>query len=335
MKLHFQPVSSPEMDRQRKRGRSCRHDSAYFGSDLVPLANHKDCGEIKVDMMDILWGEPIVIDEKEVHDNGIYDTPEEVYVDDVYSYLREKEKEGKISPQFLSQQREIKERVRKIMVDWIVKVHYTLQLHPETLFLAINTMDRYGSIKTISRDVYQLVGIASILLCSKYEDVRPPEIEDFLQITNDAFTREQIIKMEYAILSGLKFDLSFPSPYQFLSLYLKLCSVDDSVQGACLFFLESSLMDVWFYDYRPSQLAAAAFFMGHKILQSPSTSITPWPQALEVYSGYPVGSVRKWAVDLNHHMARLLRSTSLKGIVKKYSTGEFRGVSGLSLPCDV
>lgn len=61
------------------------------------------------------------------------------------------------------------------MVDWMAEVLYTFKTSDQTFFLAINIMDRY--FKQIedgltSADLH-LVGVVSMFIASKYEDVIP------------------------------------------------------------------------------------------------------------------------------------------------------------------
>ena len=83
--------------------------------------------------------------------------------------------------------------MRGILVSWLVEVHLKFKLLPETLFLTINLVDRYTEKKQIVRLNYQLLGITSMLIASKYEEIYAPEIRDFVYITDKAYTREQIL----------------------------------------------------------------------------------------------------------------------------------------------
>lgn len=44
---------------------------------------------------------------------------------------------------YMKQQVDINEKMRGILVDWIVEVHLRFKLLPETLFLTVNLIDRY------------------------------------------------------------------------------------------------------------------------------------------------------------------------------------------------
>lgn len=71
---------------------------------------------------------------------------------------------------YLKSQPDINVKMRSILVDWLIEVHGRFELMPETLYLTINILDRYLSLKTVSRRELQLVGISSILLACKYEE---------------------------------------------------------------------------------------------------------------------------------------------------------------------
>jgi cyclin B len=75
-------------------------------------------------------------------------------------------------------------------------VHYKLKLLPETLFLTINLIDRYTEVKNIERGKYQLIGVAAMLIASKYEEIYAPEIHDFIFITDKAYARQEILEKE-------------------------------------------------------------------------------------------------------------------------------------------
>lgn len=54
---------------------------------------------------------------------------------------------------------------------------------------------------------------------SKYEEVYPPEVSEFVYITDDTYTKREVLRMEHLILKVLSFDLSSPTSLAFLSHY--------------------------------------------------------------------------------------------------------------------
>lgn len=60
-----------------------------------------------------------------------------------------------------------------------------------------------------------------MLVASKYEEIWAPEVRDFVYISDKAYSREQILKMEKDMLNSLQFNLTLPTCFNFLARYLK------------------------------------------------------------------------------------------------------------------
>ena len=95
-----------------------------------------------------------------------------------------------------TKQTDINEKMRAILVDWLIEVHYKFKLLPETLFLTVNLIDRYLERNDVVRTKLQLVGVGAMLIASKYEEIYAPEVRDFVYITDKAYTKEEILIME-------------------------------------------------------------------------------------------------------------------------------------------
>jgi len=87
-----------------------------------------------------------------------------------------KQKDGCVHD-YMGSQPDINAKMRSILVDWLIEVHRKFELMPETLYLTMNIVDRFLSVKAVPRRELQLVGISSMLLASKYEEIWAPEVE--------------------------------------------------------------------------------------------------------------------------------------------------------------
>lgn len=114
------------------------------------------------------------------------------YVEDMYETFREKEDSTSVRPLYMETQKFINERMRAILVDWLVEVHLKFKLVPETLYLTINLIDRYLERAEVSRPKLQLVGVTCLLIASKYEEIYPPELRDLVYICDRAYTRNDV-----------------------------------------------------------------------------------------------------------------------------------------------
>lgn len=51
----------------------------------------------------------------------------------------------------------------------------------------------------------------------KYEEIYPPDVAEFVYITDDTYTKRQVTRMEMLILRILDFNLSSPTAYTFIA----------------------------------------------------------------------------------------------------------------------
>jgi hypothetical protein len=100
-----------------------------------------------------------------------------------------------------------------------------------------------------------------MLIASKYEEIYAPEVKDFVYITDKAYTKEEILKMEQDILRTLDFNITAPSPYRFLERYNKIVNGDNIVFNLARYLIELPLIEYRMLKYSPSNMAASAIYL--------------------------------------------------------------------------
>ncbi|XP_073443058.1 G2/mitotic-specific cyclin-B2-like isoform X1 [Dendrobates tinctorius] len=219
------------------------------------------------------------------------------YVMDIYNYLKELELKQPIKQRYL-EGKEVNERMRAILVDWLVQVHSRFQLLQETLYMGIAVMDRFLQVQPITRGKLQLVGVTALLLASKYEEMYSPEISDFVYITDNAYTASQVREMEILMLRELDFDLGRPLPLHFLRRASKACSADAERHTLSKYLMELTLGDYDMVHFRPSEIASAALCLAQKVLDEGS-----WGATQQHYTGY-------LEEDLSHIMRHMAKNVT-------------------------
>ena len=188
------------------------------------------------------------------------------YFDEIYKYLKSIENSDLPKENYMKTvQKDINEKMRKILLDWLIDVHAKFKLSTETLFLTINIIDRYLSKKSIHRKYLQLLGVTSLLIASKYEDIYPPEIKDFIFMTDNAYTKGELIKMENDILDKIKFNMTYPTSFRFLEIFKKIINLKEIDFYRCRYFIENALFDYNCCHFSPSLIAATSIFLNYKI----------------------------------------------------------------------
>ena len=189
------------------------------------------------------------------------------YVREIFEYYQELEKTTMPNPNYMEHQEDLEWKMRGILVDWLIEVHTRFRLLPETLFLAVNIVDRFLSIKVVPLDKLQLVGITAMFIASKYEEVLSPHVGNFVHVADDGFTVDEVLSAERYTLQTLKYDLSYPNPMNFLRRISKADQYDIQTRTVGKYLMEISLVDHRFLEYRQSHTAAAAMYLARLMME--------------------------------------------------------------------
>lgn len=218
--------------------------------------------------------------------------------------------------------------MRAILVDWLIEVHYKFKLNPETLFITVNLIDRYLSKAVVKRQILQLVGVTAMLIASKYEDIYPPPIGDFVYITDNAYTQQDILEMEFDMLKTLDFNTTFPSAYLFLNRYSKLMKADDMTFALARYLIELPLIEYRMLKYSASLTAASSLYVASHILKK---KISPsWNHSMGRTTGYKESQLRSCAKDLCI-LFHGINKINLQAVKKKFSSSKFYKVGLITL----
>ncbi|CAH1105304.1 unnamed protein product [Psylliodes chrysocephalus] len=248
----------------------------------------------------------------------------EEYRSDIYLYLREHELRHRPKPGYMKKQPDVTSNMRTILVDWLVEVAEEYKLHTETLYLAVNYIDRFLSYMSVVRAKLQLVGTAAMFLASKYEEIYPPEITEFVYITDDTYNKRQVIRMEHLILKVLGFDLSVPTPLTFITAMCVSNKLSDKTMYLAMYFSELSLLNGDIYlEFVPSVLAASAIALARHTLNE-----EPWNSGLVETTGYELKQLEA-GIEFLNQMFTAAPSLPQHAIQDKYKSKKCMHVSTL------
>ncbi|KAI1115392.1 cyclin-like protein [Nemania sp. NC0429] len=241
------------------------------------------------------------------------------YATEIFEYLRDLECKSMPNPTYINHQDDIGWRTRGILIDWLIEVHTRFHLLPETLFLAINIVDRFLSKKVVQLDRLQLVGVAAMFIACKYEEVVSIHVGNFKMIADNGFEESEILEAERYILGVLDYDLSYPNPMNFLRRISKADNYDIQVRTIGKYLMEVSLLDHRFMAYRPSHVAAAAIYLARLMLERGE-----WDETIEYYSGYTEAEIEPVFELMVDYLARPVIH---EAFYKKYASKKFHKAS--------
>ena len=250
---------------------------------------------------------------------------------------------------FLDLQTDITSHMRHILVDWLTDVADEYNLRSTTLFLAVNYVDRFLSKYDICRHKLQLLGCACLLLASKFEEIYPPAVDEFVYISDNTYTHEEIVRMEILMCATLKFNKSiklmkvattatylehFLAHITFTSNANKKDEQNTNTKHLANFFIELSLQNYEMLKFQPSMVAASAISLARRTCQ-----LSPiWHPSLENLTQYKhvqLAPCEHGLLSLHKRAKKRFEKKShekiLTAVYEKYSRSRFKSILKLPL----
>jgi cyclin B len=254
----------------------------------------------------------------DVHD------PQQVaeYAQDIFKLLREEELALLPQAAYMDKQPHVNAKMRAILVDWLLDVAYKYKLKAETLFLAVSLVDRYLDLRVTQRKHLQLVGVTALLLSAKFEEISPPQVQDFVYVTDNAYTREEVMRMEVEMLSVLNFQLCQPTAFHFLQWFQKSSAPGEPHSYLAQYVLELALVDYKMIRYPPSHMAASAVLLSNKLLRRQPA----WTQMAVKHTDLTENSLRGCVKEMRGLLSDA-ENSYLQAVRKKFSHPQFGEVA--------
>ena len=195
------------------------------------------------------------------------------YANDIFVYLRSKEKEDQAPADYLSRTQYCTEDMRSILISWLMNVQVWIiifffifffffifsflylfyfifiyfpslssppppqvefKLLTDTLFLAVSLVDRFlAKVTNVPKRKLQLIGVTAIFLACKYEETMMPTLDYFVSVAADEYTAEEILDMENEMLKVLEWNMSVTTAVYFLRRCSKGLLIDKSEREEC------------------------------------------------------------------------------------------------------
>ncbi|XP_011556113.3 G2/mitotic-specific cyclin-B [Plutella xylostella] len=251
-----------------------------------------------------------------------------MYIKDIYRYLIELEEKYPVGEDYLKNQSVITGKMRATLMDWLVEVQRQFSLLLETFQLTVGIIDRYlQAVPNVQRNELQLVGVTAMFIASKYEEIYAPDVGDFVYVTDNAYSKQDVFRCEREIMCKLGFCLARPIPLSFLRRFIKAAHGSSKNHHLAKYLVDLCLVDYNMSHYRPSELAAAAICLSLHLLSSKKLPDI-WTPTLVYYSGYTFAHIqpimRKIAV-----IVISAETSKYKAVYNKYLDTSLAKVSSL------
>ena len=248
------------------------------------------------------------------------------YINESYNNLLQEEYTMKIKPiyGYMASQSDINIKMRAILVDWLIEMHEKFNFKSQTLYQTIWLIDTYLSLKYIRRSDFQLLGLGCMYISCKFNEIFYPILKDCIEISDGAYTKEDLLNIEKDILKTINYNVLPPSKEDFYNIIAKAFEFGEKQYYLGKFFMENSLIDYNMIKYPSSVIAVACSYIVMKFFKIEnykklySTRI--------IYDKCPQKIIKDSARELCF-LVKNLNNSEFKAIKKKYSSDKFCNVA--------
>ncbi|KAF4317568.1 hypothetical protein BBO99_00006799 [Phytophthora kernoviae] len=231
-------------------------------------------------------------------------------------------------------QMDINEKMRTILVDWLVEVGEEYELDSQTFHKAVNLVDRCLKIIKINRKQFQLLGCACMMIAAKFEEVYGPNVEEFVYISDQTYTAEEMLDMEAKVLKALEYRVASTTCYGFVQRYIKAGCTTDKQRALVMYLCDFTLLYYHMVKFKPSKLVASAVYL----VRVMTDEAEPWTPTLHHVTQYNPFDLQDCIEELRrlHAVESQVVSTQrdkAKAVSEKYMADKFQSASTIP-SCD-
>jgi hypothetical protein len=223
----------------------------------------------------------------------------------------------------IQDKRNINEKHRAVVIEWLSYMGHHFSLSNQTLFMCINIMDRYVSKKKISLDIYQLVGIASYLIASKYEDTNSPSIDDLSYISKNIYNNNDIILMEKEILTTLNYDIFMVSSYHFFSYFYIVSELNNKK----LFHLGHLILEICLLNIEIMSCSQSLLAIGALLIAKKCLGIKGGTNNIKLFYNYNEKEIKEIQKKIVLFLTKIVYNDKKNLIMEKFERNKYLSVS--------
>lgn len=111
-----------------------------------------------------------------------------------------------------------------------------------------------------------MIGVTSLFIASKYEEIYAPDVNDLVYITDYAYKKEEILQTEIFLLCKLHHNVTVPNPFEFLQRWAKIANASKVVVNMASMMIDASIIDFkTCVGNLPSKISAASIYVALNI----------------------------------------------------------------------
>ncbi|KAK1164993.1 cyclin-F-like [Acipenser oxyrinchus oxyrinchus] len=225
-------------------------------------------------------------------------------------------------------QKGMNDTMRYILVDWLVEVTTMKDFSSLSLHVTVGCVDRYLLLRSVPKARLQLLGIACMVICTRYTSKEILTIREAVWLTDNTYKYEDLVRMMGEVISALEGKIRTPTLLDYGEVLLSLSPLDRRSENLLHYICELSLLYTRLSQYSPARLAAAALLLT-RILHRHAN---PWPSHLSECTGYSLQDLVDCVLSLHKKcfhddVPKDYRHVSLTGVTQRFEDDCYQQIS--------
>ncbi|XP_054991414.1 cyclin-F [Sorex araneus] len=194
-----------------------------------------------------------------------------------------------------SVQKGLSDTMRYILIDWLVEVATMKDFTSLCLHLTVECVDRYLRRRPVPRHRLQLLGIACMVICTRFISKEILTIREAVWLTDNTYKYEDLVRMMGEVVAALEGRIRVPTVVDYKDVLLTLVPVAPRTRRLCGFLCELSLLHPGLAAYSPACLAAAALLLARLT----HSQTQPWSPRLWDLTGFSCEALTPCVLSLH------------------------------------
>uniref|UniRef100_A0A8C6RIM9 Cyclin-F n=1 Tax=Nannospalax galili TaxID=1026970 RepID=A0A8C6RIM9_NANGA len=230
--------------------------------------------------------------------------------------------------QVFSVQKGLNDIMRYILIDWLVEVATMKDFTSLCLHLTVECVDRYLRRRLVPRYKLQLLGIACMVICTRFISKEILTIREAVWLTDNTYKYEDLVRMMGEIVSALEGKIRIPTVVDYKEVLLTLVPIAPKTQHLYSFLCELSLLHTSLSIYAPAHLASAALLLAR--LMHGQTQ--PWTTQLWDLTGFSYEDLTPCVLSLHKKCfhddtPKDYRQVSLTAVKQRFEDKRYEEIS--------
>ncbi|XP_031168797.1 cyclin-F [Sander lucioperca] len=222
----------------------------------------------------------------------------------------------------------IKDTMRYILVDWLVEVTTMKDFSSLTLHVTVGCVDRYLALRSVPKARLQLLGIACMVVCTRYISKEILTIREAVWLTDNTYKYEDLVRMMGEVVSVLEGKIRSPILLDYGEVLLSLLPLERRTTHLFSYICELSLLYSALATPPPSKLACAVLLLTRALHHYAPV----WPSQLVDYTGFSKQDLTSLSVLLyvkcfSQDVPKDYRHVSLTGVKQRFEDEAYQHIS--------